>query len=319
MILGGPRTRIWNKFAAADFLIISRFQLLFFARKCPDLGYRYCPLKSLSMVQMEIKRTHGSSPDGDFETSESERSDSSCEASPSRRGKYCCVPECKSAFYDINGNPTGISLFKFPLDRRKKRFLTLIKRQENKSPYFFKVTKYTTICEKHFTNDDIIVSIVSKKKKLKRGAEPSIFTIWPKHMQKMPRKERRPPVERSLLNDFTNVESLMEIETAQVIKEDENMQSSLTSVSDLNGSAKSHENICTECPKLQKQLERLKTENKILEDKNKTLTAKIEDKESIISELRQNEFCYENIKNDPDLFKSLIGLSPERFNVLYDL
>ena len=114
------------------------------------------------MEQMEIKRTHGSSPDGDFETSESERSDSSTEASPSRRGKYCCVPECKSAFYDINGNPTGISLFKFPLDRRKKRFLTLIKRQENKSPDFFKVTKYTTICEKHFTNDDIIVSIVSK-------------------------------------------------------------------------------------------------------------------------------------------------------------
>ena len=97
------------------------------------------------------------------------------------------------------------------------------------------------------------------------------------------------------------------------------MQSSLTSVSDLNGSAKSHENICTECPKLQKQLERLKAENKIREDKNKKLTAKIEDKESIISELKQNEFCYENIKTDPDLFKSLIGLSPERFNVLYDL
>ena len=41
----------------------------------------------------------------------------------------------------------------------------------------------------------------------------------------------------------------MEIETAQV-KEDENMQSSPTSAPDLNGSAKSHENICTECPKL---------------------------------------------------------------------
>ena len=269
--------------------------MLFFTRKCPDLGYRYCPLKALIMEQMEIKRTHKPSPDGDLETSKSERSDSSSGASPSRRGKYCCcVPECKSAFYDSNGNPTGISLSKFPLDSRKKRFLTLIKRQENKSPDFFKVTKYTTICEKHFTNDDIIMSIVSKKKKLKRDAEPSIFTIWPKHMQKMPRKERRPPLERSLLDDFTNVESLMEIETAQA-KEDENMQSSSTSVSDLNGSAKSHENICTECPKLQKQLERLQAENKSLEDKNKKLTAEIEDKVSIISELRQNEFCYENI------------------------
>ena len=154
------------------------------------------------MEQTEIKRTHGPGPGGDLETSESERSDSSSGASPSRRGKYCCVPECKSAFYELNGNPTGISLFKFPLDNRKKRFLTSIKRQESSD--FFKVTKYTTICEKHFTSDDIIMSIVSKKKKLKRGAEPSIFTIWPKHMQKMPRKERRPPLERSLLDDFTN-------------------------------------------------------------------------------------------------------------------
>ena len=74
----------------------------------------------------------------------------------------------------------------------------------------------------------------------------------------------------------------MEIETAQV-KEDENMQSSPTSASDLNGSAKSHENIFTECRKVQKHLEGLQAENKSLEDKNKKVTAEIEDKESIIS------------------------------------
>ena len=72
------------------------------------------------MEQMEIKRKNGPSPDDDFETSESERSDSSSGASPSRREKYCCVPECRSAFYDLNGNQTGISLFKSPLDSRKK-------------------------------------------------------------------------------------------------------------------------------------------------------------------------------------------------------
>ena len=128
MIIGGPRKRIWNKFAEGDFLTISTFQLLFFTRKCPNLGYRYCPPKALIMEQMEIKRTHGSSPDGDFETSESERSHSSSGASPSRRGKYCCA---KELFYDLNGNLTGISLFKFPLNSRKKRFLTFIKRQQN--------------------------------------------------------------------------------------------------------------------------------------------------------------------------------------------
>ena len=49
---------------------------------------------------------------------------------------------------------------------------------KNTSLDVFNVTKYTTICEKHFTNDDIIVSIVSKRKKLKRGAEPSIYLAF---------------------------------------------------------------------------------------------------------------------------------------------
>ena len=51
------------------------------------------------------------------------------------------------------------------------------------------------MCEKYFADDVIIVSIVGKKKKLNRSAEPSIFIIKPKHMQKMPRKERRHPLE----------------------------------------------------------------------------------------------------------------------------
>ena len=145
------------------------------------------------------------------------------------------------------------------------------------------------------------MSIVSKKKKLKRAAKPSIFTIWPKHVQKTPRKERRPPLERSLFDDFTDVESLMEIKTAQV-KEMKICSHHHIGVR-LNGSAKSHENICTECPKLPKQLERLQAENNSIEDKNKKLIAEIEDKESIISELWQNEFYCENITKDPELFK----------------
>ena len=39
-------------------------------------------------------------------------------------GDYCCIPECKSAFYtkrDGKRVKTGISLFKFPKDNTEKR------------------------------------------------------------------------------------------------------------------------------------------------------------------------------------------------------
>ena len=39
-------------------------------------------------------------------------------------GDYCCIPECKSAFYtkrDGKRVKTGFSLFKFPKDNMEKR------------------------------------------------------------------------------------------------------------------------------------------------------------------------------------------------------
>ena len=35
------------------------------------------------------------------------------------KGKYCCIPECKSAQYDKEGEKTNIGMFKFP-DKVKK-------------------------------------------------------------------------------------------------------------------------------------------------------------------------------------------------------
>ena len=61
-------------------------------------------------------------------------------------GKYCCVPYRTSSSYDKDGKKTGLSFFKFPTDKRKPRWLNLVKRQENEKLDMFKVTEYTKIC-----------------------------------------------------------------------------------------------------------------------------------------------------------------------------
>ena len=65
------------------------------------------------------------------------------------RSKYCCVPGCKSSFYNNQGEKTNISFFSFPLEAKsRKRWLLAIKRQENRDG--FVVTEYTKVCEQHF-------------------------------------------------------------------------------------------------------------------------------------------------------------------------
>ena len=67
---------------------------------------------------------------------------------------HCCVPECKKKGYrDENG--VKVSFFKFPTENpEKKKWLHAIRREEGK---FFKVTKFTKICSRHFREGEIKV------------------------------------------------------------------------------------------------------------------------------------------------------------------
>ena len=88
-------------------------------------------------------------------------------------GKYSCVPYSTSSSYDKDGKKTGLSFFKFPTEKRKPRWLNLIKRQENKKPDMLKVTEYTEICEEHFEREDITFRL--NRKYLNPDAEHKHF------------------------------------------------------------------------------------------------------------------------------------------------
>ena len=93
---------------------------------------------------------------------------------------HCCVPECtKKGYREEDG--TKVSFFKFPM---KKKWLHAIRRDEGK---YFKVTKSTRVCSRHFREGDIKKSL-SGKNELKDGVVPSVFP-W---IRTSPRKRKEP-------------------------------------------------------------------------------------------------------------------------------
>ena len=117
-------------------------------------------------------------------------------------GDYCCVPECKSAFYTKRGGKrvkTDVTLFKFPKDNaEKRRWINIISMYHRKgagnnfSPYD-ESKKYLAF-EHHFKADEICVNLRISRKTLKPGAIPSIFNF--KNPSKI--KPRKSPKKRCL-------------------------------------------------------------------------------------------------------------------------
>ena len=129
--------------------------------------------------------------------------------SPSSLGKYCCVPVCKGSSYTGDGQKTGVSVFKFNMDKRKRLWLNLIKMKENMKPDLFRMTVHTRICEQHFTEDDIRLSFNTGRNYLKKNVKPSIFRCWPNYKPEQPSRE--PPAKRELAFDSMELESEIEM------------------------------------------------------------------------------------------------------------
>ena len=65
-------------------------------------------------------------------------------------GEYCCVPGCKSAYFDSNREKTGISLFKIPSkDRDRRNWIRILKNIRRKGSFddFNPNKKSVYVCE----------------------------------------------------------------------------------------------------------------------------------------------------------------------------
>nr|XP_050032240.1 uncharacterized protein LOC126528390 [Dermacentor andersoni] len=88
---------------------------------------------------------------------------------------YCCVPLCKS---DEKKKTAALSFHEIPADTdARARWLGAIRR-DKWSPNT--TSCYTKVCSRHFKEEDFIEG---KRRRLKKGAVPSVFEEYPSHLQ----------------------------------------------------------------------------------------------------------------------------------------
>ena len=221
-------------------------------------------------------------------------------------GDYCCIPECKSAFYtkrDGNRVKTGISLFKFLKDNtEKRRQINIISMHwrkgagDNFSPY--DESKKYFACEHHFKAGKIRVSLGIGRKTLKPGAIPSIFNF--KNLSKI--KPRKSPKKRCLPapKESTSNDSYLEEEL------ETNNSNDLLPVmqSETNPD---HTKL------LEKEVDNLKEKINFLEAEYNALKAEND------TEMKNERLCnYENISRNKEHFKKATGLDNKSFLSLFE-
>ncbi|XP_033732353.1 uncharacterized protein LOC117321864 [Pecten maximus] len=237
------------------------------------------------------------------------------------RGAMCCVFGCSNRTYTKENELSQHPFFRIPSrvlksPALKNRWCSLIKRQDGRDGFNLKPT--TVICDKHFTAQEIHISLVSKKSTLKETSEPSIF-VW-----KEERSERKPPKQRlyfplqestSLTEDETNNKVLKHECSVSIACQTEatynytsldkscqtSQQDFPSSVADHQYHEQSESNLLNEILKLNQQICCLK--ERIAELEN---------------EIEGNKFSFEKIEDDKDAVQFYTGFPDAKvFNSFY--
>ena len=104
-------------------------------------------------------------------------------------GNYCCVPGCKSAFYDKNRENANISLLAISkIEDLRKKWLNVRSKGGADSFDVKNPNKRIYLCEFHFKDEDLTTILGRGKRKVKAGRVPSIFREQP-----VKQKATRPP------------------------------------------------------------------------------------------------------------------------------
>ena len=224
------------------------------------------------------------------------------------RGAGCCVPNCRSTFYDRFEEKTGISLFSIPgekfLKKRKAWFAQINKFRRKGGVDSFTITNSTKVCELHFRPGEVKVSIGAGRKRLAPGVEPSDFSCV--KQQKSPPVKRKLPAKRDMVIVERSSESEYEESSEDIVlnssssgeKTDE-----YENKNELNKIDYGHEEISGCCREKDKVIENLSEENK-------ELKAEVE-------ELKSTFFNYKNISSNPTCFKKFTGLGIREFDYLF--
>ena len=214
-------------------------------------------------------------------------------------GNYCCVPGCKSAFYDKNREKTDISLFTITKrEHLRKKWLSVLKhvcRKGGTDSFDVKnPNKRIYVCEFHFKDEDLTTTLGRGKKKVKAGRIPLIFREQP-----VKQKATRPPP-KNRLTSFVESES----------ESDEVLSSSLSSSSEKEPS-ESYVKEASETERLIEEIKQLRTKNECLQKKNNML---LEENKL----LKLQRLSFENLCENKEQFCSATGINPDCFMRLFN-
>ena len=225
-------------------------------------------------------------------------------------GDYCCIPGCKSAFYDSNREKTGIALFKLPKETnlQKKRLKEIGKYRRKGGTDNFSKNKKVMVCEFHFPPEQIKVSMGVGRKTYLPGSVPSIFEC----RKIMEKKTRKPPKVRCK-------ESTTESEYESEMSEDRdnttqntennpdissNNENSETNININVGESNSEiEILIREIQMLKSRIDILERENTAIKEENKCLKSHV--------------YNFENISKSKEEFRIATGLDLEAFKTLF--
>ena len=179
------------------------------------------------------------------------------------RGIYCCIPNCGSAFYNNKNEKTGIGFFKFPSDPQQnqnwKRIVKLYRRRGTNDT--FCINNNTRICEFHFKDDDIKVSIGIGRKTLVKNAVP-IFKQPSEASSK-----RKPPVNR--------LPKILNLDTP-------------------DNTIASDEPMISEAEQLRKEMENLKLKNDSLQEEIQTLQTQLQNRTYCYNTIKKDEKLFKS-------------------------
>ena len=214
------------------------------------------------------------------------------------RSKYCCVPGCKSSFYNNQGEKTNISFFSFPLEAKSRnRWLLAIKRQENRDG--FVVTEYTKVCEQHFHPDEIKKQFSGRKDLKDKNTIPSIFS-WNKSAST---PNRKLPKKRCSEQNEENIQPESEpcYLSSRLLNED---------------NARPTE-ACENCAYLRRVVEKLEVKLSLLIKQKSDVEKDWSELKAKIQKLEKGKFTSKNIREQEDVFKSFTGFHPVKFDILF--
>ena len=213
-------------------------------------------------------------------------------------GNYCCIPNCKSAFYNSRREKTGITLFQLPSkDNERKKWIKIISNFRRSGPRdnfdSSNKNKRIFVCEFHFKPDEIRVTLGVGRKKLLPGAIPSIFDF----KETRNAKKRKSPKKRISLNVQEKSSESSEIEE-ELLCVDPNyvLPPELTET----------ELLKVEIQNLKERIKQLDEENDLLKAENIELKTK-------------HVYSYKTISENSKHFKKATGIERDVFLYLLDL